>query len=580
MKKSERAIAVNLGMQTVTMAVFQSAEGGGIAIAGFTQSDLIPDPSADASRFVQLKAVLGEMKTRLGWKGGNCGVAIPSQGVFARFVQIPKVEPDKIDQVLFFEAQQNVPYPIEEVAWTHQTLPDKGDDKINALLVATKTDALESAVEVLTATKLSPQIVETSPTALYNAFRYNYPDLQGCSLLIDIGARTTNLIFIEGQDVFIRTLPVGGSSITSALHKKFDHRDFNEIEEFKRAEGLIPPPGNYDGAKSEEIAEMGKIARTVMTRIHNEITRSVTFYRTSQKGAAPIRAFLAGGGVSMPYTLEFFNEKLSLPVEFFSALRRVAVASSADAVALSAVAHRLGECVGLGLRELGTECPLQVGLSAPSLVRADRAAAQKPFLAAAAAGFVAAIGLLGLYYQSAVGRIVGLNEQLQSSIQPLQQIAGQIARFTNERNKLLEESADLVALPLLRTGWSEIINALNESQPEKFLWVTQLAPYPAVPGFSESKGEDQPAAADANTIGNAEEQKPAVTALSIEGLYLQNDAGPAVVDEFVKKLAESPLFDISEETKESVVDLRAAQSGDEWAYAYRLIVPLKTPIPL
>jgi type IV pilus assembly protein PilM len=580
MKKPDRAIAVNLGMQTVTMAAFQPAPGGGISLTGFTQSDLIPDPAADASRFGQLKVVLGEMKTRLGWKGGLCGCAIPSQGVFTRFVQIPKVEPDKIDQVLFFEAQQNVPYPIEEVAWTYQILPDKGDDKINALLVATKTDALESAVEVLSAVKLAPELIETSPTALYNAFRYNYPDLQGCSLLIDIGARATNLLFVEGQDVFIRTLPVGGNSITAALHKKFDQRTFNEVEEFKRTEGLIPPPGNYAGAKDEDAAEMGKIARTVMTRIHNEITRSVTFYRTTQKGGAPMRVFLAGGAASMPYTLEFFNEKLSLPIEFFNPLRRIAVGTGVDQAAVAGAAHRLGECVSLGLRELGTECPLGISLTAPSLLGAGQAAKQRPFLIAAAAGLVAAFGLLGLYYQSAAGKVAGLNEQLNSSIQPLQQTSEQISRATSERNKLLEESADLVALPLLRTGWAEVINALNQSQPEKFLWITQLAPHPVVPGFSEGGEEDPSAGAEASPSENDKEAKPAVTALRIEGLYLHNDAGPAVVDEFVKKLAESPLFDINDENKEAVVDLRAAQSGDEWAYAYRLIVPLKTPIPL
>lgn len=580
MKQVDRAVAVNLGMQTVTMAAFQPATGGGITLAGFTQSDLIPDPAADASRFSQLKVVLGEMKARLGWKGGESGCAIPSQGVFTRFVQIPKVEPDRIDQVLFFEAQQNVPYPIEEVAWTYQILPDKGDDKIDALLVATKNDALESAVEALSAVKLTPELIETSPTALYNAFRYNYPDLQGCSLLIDIGARATNLLFVEGQDVFIRTLPVGGNSITAALHKKFDQRTFNEVEEFKRAEGLIPPPGNYAGAKDEDVAEMGKIARTVMTRIHNEITRSVTFYRTTQKGGAPMRVFLAGGGASMPYTLEFFNEKLSLPIEFFNSLRRIAVGSGVDQTAVAGAAHRLGECVGLGLRELGIESPVGIGLTAPSRLRAELAAKQRPFLLAAAAGFVAAIGLLGLYYQSAAKKIAGLNEELQSSIEPLQTISNQISAATNARKQLLEDSADLVALPLLRTGWSELINALNQSQPEKFLWITQLAPHPSVPGFAEGGEEEPSAAAEANLGERGEETKLAVAALKIEGLYLHNDAGPAVVDEFVKKLAESPLFDINEENKETVVDLRAAQSGDEWAYAYRLIIPLKNPILL
>jgi type IV pilus assembly protein PilM len=581
MKKPDRAVAVNLGMQTVTMAVFQPAAGGGIMITGFAQSDLIPDPAADGSRFGQLKVVLGEMKTQLAWKGGACGCAIPSQGVFTRFVQIPKVEPDKIDQVLFFEAQQNVPYPIEEVAWTYQVLPDKGDDKINALLVATKTDALESTVEALAASKLPPQLVETSPTALYNAFRYNYPDVQGCSLLIDIGARATNLIFVEGQDVFIRTLPVGGNSITAALHKKFEPRSFNEVEEFKRVEGLIPPPGNYSGATNEEVAEMGKIARTVMTRIHNEITRSVTFYRTTQKGAAPMRVFLAGGGASMPYTLEFFNEKLSLPIEFFNSLRRISVGPGVDQSAATSAAHRLGECVGLGLRELGTECPLGVSLQAASLLRSEEAKKRSPLLVAAAAGLVASVGILGLYYQSAARTVAGLNEQLQSSIAPLQQTADRLSGLAKERDQLLEDGADLVALPILRTGWVEIINALNQSQPEKFLWITKLSPHPDVPGFAEG-GKDEPSESPQDNAGgeSKEEQTPAVTALRIEGLYLENETGPAVVDEFVKKLAESPLFNVTEENKESVIELRAAQSGDEWAYQYRLILPLKTPIPL
>ena len=521
------------------------------------------------------------MKTQLAWKGGACGCAIPSQGVFTRFVQIPKVEPDKIDQVLFFEAQQNVPYPIEEVAWTYQVLPDKGDDKINALLVATKTDALESTVEVLAASKLTPQIVETSPTALYNAFRYNYPDVQGCSLLIDIGARATNLIFVEGQDVFIRTLPVGGNSITAALHKKFEPRSFGDVEEFKRVEGLIPPPGNYSGAKNEDVAEMGKIARTVMTRIHNEITRSVTFYRTTQKGAAPMRVFLAGGGASMPYTLEFFNEKLSLPIEFFNPLRRISVGAGVDQSSVAGVAHRLGECVGVALRELGTECPLGVSLQAASLLRSEEATKHRPFLVAAAAGLVASVALLGLYYQSATSTLARLNEQVQSSIAPLQQTADRMAGFTKQRDQLLEDGADLVALPILRTGWAEIINALNQSQPEKFLWITKLSPHPDVAGFAEG-GTDKPGGNEQDNASgeSGKEQKPAVTALRVEGLYLENEAGPAVVDEFVKKLSESPLFSITDENKEAVVDLRAAQSGDEWAYEYRLIVPLKTPIPL
>ncbi len=66
--------------------------------------------------------------------------------------------------------------------------------------------------------------------ALYNAFRYNYSDLEGTTLLVDLGARTTNLIFIETNKVFSRSLPIGGNTITANIAKEFQ-------ESFRRRRG-------------------------------------------------------------------------------------------------------------------------------------------------------------------------------------------------------------------------------------------------------------------------------------------------------------------------------------------------------
>ncbi len=576
-KPPSRVAALNLGMQTVTMAVFDATKDGGLLLQGFAQADLVPDPAADASRGGQLKIALDGLRTELGWKHGYVASAIPSQGVFARFVKIPKVEADKVDQVLLFEAQQNVPYPIEEVAWSFQVLPEKEPDSLNALIIATKTEQLEAAVGAMREAKVAPDLIETSPSALYNAFRYNYPDLQGCSLLIDLGARATNLLFIEGDEVFMRTLPIGGNSITAALHKKFEARGFSEVEDFKRTEGLIPPPGNYAGAKSEEIAEMGKIARTVMTRIHNEITRSVTFYRTSQKGSAPMRVFLAGGGVSLPYTLEFFNEKLSLPIEFFNPLRRVGAAASVSSEKLGKAAHTLGECVGLALRPVVGDCPLEITLKSTSLEAARADERRRPFLFAAAAVLLAAIGLAGLYYQQAGAYLEKVNTDLQAQIAPLEQLNSQISGLQKQREQLLKDSSDLAAAPLWRVAWVELLKDLNSRLPAKFIWVTKMSPSPDVPGFGLATTEGSAAqAAKPADAGKAN----AVTGILIEGLYLENPGGPAVVSEFVDALAKSDIFDVNDGNKDSVIQLRTSQSGDAWAYQYKLLLPLKRPIPL
>jgi hypothetical protein len=71
-----------------------------------------------------------------------------------------------------------------------------------------------------------------------------------------------------------------------------------------------------------------------------------------------------------------------------------------------------------------------------------------------------------------------------------------------------------------------------------------------------------------------------VSALMLDGLYLENDNGPAVVDEFVEALAGSPVFGINPENKADVVQLRATQSGEAWAYDFKLLLPLARPIPL
>jgi type IV pilus assembly protein PilM len=575
MPVAKRAATLNLGMQTVTLAVFESSGDSGLVLSGFARSELLPDPAIDSSRPGQLKIAIAELRGKLKPGGVPCAVAIPSQGVFTRFVKIPKVEPDQASQMLFFEAQQNVPYPIEEVSWCYQVLPESEPDKLGAVILATKLDQLESTVEAVRSAGFSPKIIETAPTALYNALRYNYPDLTGCALLIDIGARATNLIFAEGDRLFVRTLPVGGNSITAALQKKFEDRPLPVVEEMKVKAGFIAPPGNYD-ASDDEAAEMGKIARTVMTRIHNEITRSITFYRTSQQGSAPTRVFLSGGGASLPYTLEFFNEKLSLPIEFFNPLRRVSVAPSADKDAVQRSVHTLGECVGMAARLLLGDCPLQVNLESRRLLDEKREERRRPFLAAGVFLLAAILGAVFLHFKGAADNLAALNADLDTRVAELKGFKQQMDQTSADRNRLFEEAADLAAAPMLRTAWAAILDDLSQRMPARNVWITRLSPMAGQTVLDPRTNEGGWQAAQPDDEGG----QPAVTALVVEGLYLENEAGPAVVDEFVDSLSQSTVFAIDPAKKTEVVQLRAAQSGENWAYDYKLVLPLRRPITL
>ncbi len=181
MAKPVRILSLNLGMQTVGLADFHSTPQGGLVLHAYTPGSLLADPAAEASRIAQIKLVIGEMLGELKLKGGRVNYSIAAQSVFTRFVKLPTVDPDKIDQIVHFEAQQNVPFPIEEVVWDYQLVASKDETKIEVVLVAIKADLLDELNSAVQDAGLSTGIVDVAPMALYNAFRYNYADATGCS---------------------------------------------------------------------------------------------------------------------------------------------------------------------------------------------------------------------------------------------------------------------------------------------------------------------------------------------------------------------------------------------------------------
>ena len=147
---------------------------------------------------------LREMLDELHIKRGLVNYALPAQSVFSRFVNLPTIEQEKIEKIVSFEAQQNVPFPIDEVVWDYQLVGGGLDQQVQVVLVAIKVDLLEEINAAVEETGLRTSIVDVAPMARYNAFRYNYSDLSGCSLLAYIGARMTNVLFIEPGKVFSR----------------------------------------------------------------------------------------------------------------------------------------------------------------------------------------------------------------------------------------------------------------------------------------------------------------------------------------------------------------------------------------
>ena len=568
--KPTRILSLSLGNQTVGLAEFKTGQNGGLVLASHQTRELLADPAADSTRLAQTKLVLDEMVQGAGLKKAKVNYAVSAQSVFTRFVKLPSVGEEQVDQIVTFEAQQNVPYPIDEVVWDYQ-LVDSGDPaQVEVVIVAVKSDLLDDINTAVEDANLQTTLVDVAPMALYNAYRYNYADVDGCSLIIDIGARTTNLIFIEPNKVFSRSIPNGGAAITQAIARDFNE-PFGASEERKKRDGFVSLGGAYAEPEDPEVARVSKMIRNSMTRLHAEIARSIGFYRSQQSGTPPQRIFLAGGSVTLPYMREFFHEKFQLPVEFFNPLRNVTVGSGLNLDEIGRNAHRMGELVGLALR--GTSnCPMELNLRPVRVVKRHQLAERRPYILLAGVCTLLALTAWGLYYT----RAAAVTNQVSDGLDPkVTTLKGFETRMTAARNEIKAQQD--TAAPLLtavddRGYWVKVIEDINTRLPKDLVWVTSFeAKNPAV----------KPEAADAGQPGG-KEKKNAITGpvLMLKGLWLFNDRPePAtVVNDFVKKLKESPLYEAVDEPKQGY--LRASENPSEWAYEFAIPLILKNSISL
>ncbi|MDQ3623239.1 MAG: pilus assembly protein PilM [Verrucomicrobiota bacterium] len=584
MAAPHRLLVLNLGTQTVSVAEFKTAQNGGLILTNYRSVEVLADPALpDATRLAQAKLSIADLVGQMGYRGARINYAISSQAIFTRFVKLPSVGEVQVDQIVGFEAQQNVPYPIDEVVWDYQ-LVDSGDpSQVEVVIVAIKSDLLDEVNSAVEESGLRTQLVDVAPMALYNAYRYNYSDLSGCSLIIDIGARTTNLIFLEPNKVFSRSiLNQGGNTITQNIAKDFNE-PFGSSEKRKKEVGFVSLGGAYEDPDDPEVARVSKVVRNTMTRLHAEIARSISFYRAQQHGQAPARVLLCGGTASLPYMREFFHEKLQMPVEFFNPLRNVAVDSSKlNLEELSTHAHTLGELVGLALRNTSS-CPMELNLRPASVVQRHRLAEQRPYLVLAGLCLLLTLGAFWLYFRQSATLTKNVVAKLEEKARPLKAVE----REMSEARAAIKAQEEL-AQPYLkavreRDYWAEIIDDINSRLPPDYIWITSFT----VTEPKQQQGARPPARPTPTprpvtpARGTRAAQAPPTdlggVVIQLKGLYAVNPRSVQIVDDFIAKLKESTLYTV----REGPGDLkRSAPNADFWGFDFSVPLVLKDPISL
>ena len=384
----KKFLALDIGASRVALAEYEQAGKNSLTLVNYGMARLAAPLDAGTADTI-LSPALGEIIRERGIKPGEVAVSISGQMVFPKFAAIPMAGgQEKFEQMIRYEIEQNIPFPIDEMVCDRQVLGETPDGDRNVMIVAAKIDQVEAITNALSGMGFTPIMVDVAPIAVTNAVRYVAGDDGACSIILDIGAKTTSLIIAEGDRLYNRTIPIGGNNLNRDIGQALGV-SIEEAEQKKLQKGYVSQGGVMED-EDEEADRISKVCRAVLTRLHAEISRSVNFYRSQQGGSAPVRMYLTGGTALLPQVDEFFAENLGIEVLFFNPFDRVGVGAGVDTAQLGTDAAMLAANAGVGIH-LIKQAMFDINLIPPAILEARAEKAKIPLVAIGSAMVVGAL---------------------------------------------------------------------------------------------------------------------------------------------------------------------------------------------
>ena len=284
----------------------------------------------------------GKIKTK------NAAAAVCGHSVIVKKVSLPVMTRAELDEQIRWEAEQYIPFDVNEVNLDFQILDSGGTEgQMDVLLVAAKKDLIDDYVQVIAEAGLTPAVIDVAAFAVENAYEANYETNPAEAVaLVNIGAQVVNInIVLDGAPAFTRDITTAGNQYTEEIQKALTI-SFEEAERLKL--------GGKNSEESKEVVpqEVEQAMQNVSETVIGEISRSLDFFAATTADSRIEKVFLSGGSSRVTGFENAFHERTGLPVELLNPLSQMSPNSKFDPELLDELAPSLGVSVGLALRRL------------------------------------------------------------------------------------------------------------------------------------------------------------------------------------------------------------------------------------
>jgi len=321
---------------------------GAYELAAFEMLALPPELIVEGSIIdsIRLVEAIGELMKKAKLKVKNCVLGIAGHtSVIIRRITLPEMTEEELSESIKYEAEQYVPFDIEDVHMDFQILEGQNEEpgQMDVMLVAVKKDIINEYTAVARDAGLTPIIVDVNTFCIANAYEINNEvEAERTVAVVNIGASTINLNVLKGgQTVFTRDSAMGSNLHTEALQKDMG-LDYESAERVKRGE-------HVEGVNK---AEAGQKIQMASEEIAGEIARSLDLYRSTAYMEEINEVVISGGGALIKGFPEMLAETLAIEVRRAEPFHNIKVPNKLmgmveDFGCMGAVA------VGLAIRRLG-----------------------------------------------------------------------------------------------------------------------------------------------------------------------------------------------------------------------------------
>jgi type IV pilus assembly protein PilM len=344
--KKQSLVGLDIGSHTVKVAELESQPNKGHRLVNWGVSAPLAEAIVDGEimdRQLVVDAISNLLESR-GIRSRNVVAAVSGRAVIVKKITMNRLSADDAQQAVYWEAEQHVPYDINDVSLDFEILgPAPNDPKqMQVLLVAAKKDMVMSFSDLIREAGLQPLIVDVDSFATQNALEANYSfSADDVIATLNVGAEITNINITQaGVPYFTKDLQVGGNTFIEAAQRKFN---------LSQAEAASAVRGESSGG-----LEMGPVIEQACEGLATALERAQAYLRTAGEAGAVTRIMLCGGSALTPGLSDFLNRRFGVPAEIANPLSRIAydpaLFSGQDVMR---VAPLLTVGIGLALRRLG-----------------------------------------------------------------------------------------------------------------------------------------------------------------------------------------------------------------------------------